>query len=266
MTTGTRKTHDFCWINLMTPEAERARAFFGTLFGWTYREMPGVPGAQHILVGDRTAGALMDLSAPNMPPDIPPFIGVMVKVENADAAVAKVTSLGGSAEPVFDMLDNGRMAQCADPNGAVFFVWQAKKQHGIDVDSHAHGAPSWYETLTSDLGRATSFYAALFGWKLEDQCPVPGMTYTLFKLDKVPVGGAMQLMPEHMGDVPPHWGTSFAVTNADETARLAVELGATLCIPVSELAGVGRFALLKSPQGVSFHIVEWASFPDGAAS
>jgi hypothetical protein len=24
MTTGTRKTHDFCWINLMTPEAERA--------------------------------------------------------------------------------------------------------------------------------------------------------------------------------------------------------------------------------------------------
>ncbi len=31
MTTGTRKTHDFCWINWMTPEAERARAFFGAL-------------------------------------------------------------------------------------------------------------------------------------------------------------------------------------------------------------------------------------------
>ncbi|MDC3957050.1 VOC family protein [Polyangium jinanense] len=263
MTTGTRKTHDFCWINLMTPEAERARAFFGALFGWTYGEMPGVPGGQLILVGERTAGALMDLAAANMPQGTPPVIGVMVKVESADAAVAKVTSLGGRAEPAFDVLENGRMAMCTDPNGAVFAVWQPKKEAGMDVDSHAHGAPSWFETITSDVGRATAFYATLFGWTPEEQQPVPGMTYTLFKLDGVPVAGAMQALP-HVGDVPPHWGMSFAVTNADETVRRGVELGASLCIPVQELPCVGRFALLKSPQGVPFHIVEWAR-PTGAA-
>jgi len=257
MTTGTRKTHEFCWINLMTPDAERARAFFGALFGWTYGEMPGVPGGQIIQVGERTAGAFMDLAVVHMPKGTPPVIGVMVKVESADAAVAKVNTLGGRAEPAFDVLENGRMAMCTDPNGAVFAVWQTKKQPGMDVDSHTHGAPSWFETITSDAGRAAAFYAALFGWTPEEQQPVPGMTYTLLKLDEVPVAGVMPALP-HMGEVPPHWGTSFAVENADETARLGVELGAKLLVPVSELAGVGRFAMLASPQGVVFHIVEWA--------
>lgn len=256
MTTGTRKTHDFCWINVMTPEAERARAFFGRLFGWTYGEMPGVPGGQLILAGGRTAGALMDLAVANMPPGTPAVIGVLVKVESADDAVAKVNSLGGRAEPAFDVLDNGRMAMCNDPNGAIFAVWQPKKQAGMDVDSHTHGAPGWFETLTSDVGRAVAFYKALFGWTAEEQ-QMPGMTYTLFKLDQVPVAGAMSILP-HMGNVPPHWAMSFTVNNADETARLGVELGATLCIPVSEIPGVGRFAMLKSPQGVSFQITEWA--------
>ncbi|UQA60568.1 VOC family protein [Polyangium aurulentum] len=256
MTTGTRKTHDFCWINVMTPEAERARAFFGKLFGWTYGEMPGVPGSQLILVGGRTAGALMDLAVANMPPGTPAVIGVLVKVEDADAAVAKVASLGGRADQVFDALDNGRMAVCTDPNGAVFGLWQPKKQAGMDVDSHAHGAPGWFETITSDAGRAAAFYSALFGWTVEEQ-QMPGMTYTLFKLDAVPVGGAMPILP-NMGDVPPHWGVSFSVTNADETARLGVELGATLLFPVGDIPGVGRFAMLQSPQGVPFQITEWA--------
>ena len=44
--------------------------------------------------------------------------GVMVKVENADAACDKVASLGGTTKPVFDIAAQGRMAVCFDPNGA----------------------------------------------------------------------------------------------------------------------------------------------------
>jgi uncharacterized protein len=51
---------------------------------------------------------------------------------------------------------------------------------------------------------------------------------------------------------------SFRVTNADETAKFAVEIGATLCIPVRDIPGVGRFALFKSPQGVPFDVIEYA--------
>ncbi len=131
----------------------------------------------------------------------------MVKVESADATVAKVTALGGKAMPAFDIMDQGRMAVCFDPNGAAFDVWQAKQGPGMSADTSQHGAPSWFETMTTDVDRAAAFYAGLFGWTPEAM-PMPGMTYTTFKLGADYVAGMMAITPE-MGAMPPHWGTYF---------------------------------------------------------
>lgn len=55
MTTGTRKTGEFCWINMLTPQPAEARTFFGKLLGWTYVEMRGIVG--HVVeVGGRSIG------------------------------------------------------------------------------------------------------------------------------------------------------------------------------------------------------------------
>lgn len=257
MTTGSRKVHDFCWINLMTPHAAEAKAFYAGLLGWSYAEMPGVPGGTLIQVEGKNAGALMDLSAPNMPPGIPPVVGAMVRVEDAEATAKRVVAMGGKADPVLDAMENGRMCECTDPNGAVFWLWQPKKQIGFEHDSHAHGGATWFETLTSDADRAVRFYAELFGWTPVPQ-PMPGGgVYTVFQLDGVPVAGAMGVTPQ-MGDVPPHWSVVFAVKNADEAASKATALGGTICMGVHEFAGVGRFVGLSSPQGVPFTAIQWA--------
>lgn len=257
MTVGFRKTHDFCWINLMTPDAKGAREFFGNLLGWRFGELPGVPGGELILVGGKSAGALMDLEAGALPPGTPPAIGALVRVEGADATVERVRALGGEAEPPADVMENGRMAVCTDPTGAIFGIWQAKGEAGMDVDSHAHGAPGWYQVLTSDAQRAATFYASLFGWEVEEQPPMNGMLYRLFKLDGMPVAGAME-MNERMGEAPPHWGVSISVDDADAISKRAEELGGEVCIPPGDIPGVGRFGLLRSPQAVSFHIIQWA--------
>lgn len=256
MTTGTRPTHDFCWINLMSPEGAKARAFFASLLGWTYGEMPGAPGGRLIQVGGLTAGALMDLNESNMPPGIPPVIGVMVRVDDVDATVKKACSLGGKAEDAFDVGEDGRMAMLHDPCGAMISLWQPKKKLTADCDSHANGAPSWFETLSVDPARAAAFYAELFGWKVEEKPLAPGMSYTRFKLGDRPIGGAMKL-PPGAGDTPSHWGTYFAVDDADATAARGAELGGKLCLAPQDIPGVGRFALLLSPQGVSFHIIQY---------
>jgi hypothetical protein len=44
MATGTRKTGEFCWINMLTPQPAEARAFFGTLLGLGH-----LAGRQHLL-------------------------------------------------------------------------------------------------------------------------------------------------------------------------------------------------------------------------
>jgi predicted enzyme related to lactoylglutathione lyase len=157
--------------------------------------------------------------------------------------------------PAFDIGDHGRMAVCFDPNGAQFDVWQPKKGPGTDVDTSLHGAPSWFETLTTDVDRARTFYCALFGWTAEAM-PLPDMQYTTFRLGDGFVAGLMQITPE-MGKIKPHWGTYFTVKDVEQAAREAVKLGGALCVPPRDVPGVGRFAGVVSPQGVMFYVIQY---------
>jgi uncharacterized protein len=255
MPKGLRKPGEFCWINILTPKPEKACAFFGELLGWTFTEMPGM--GHFIKVAGHDIGGLYDLNGPQTPPGLRPVVGVMVKVESADAAAEKVKSLGGDTKPPFDVLDKGRMAVCFDPNGAEFDVWESKVASGTEVDSALHGAPSWSENLTTDTARATAFYADLFGWTPEVM-PMPGFDYTAFKLGSEFVAGMMPILP-HMGNVPPHWGTYFTVSDTDETAGLATRLGGTVCVPPTDIPNVGRFCGVNSPQGVMFYVIKYAT-------
>ena len=251
---GIRKPGEFCWINMLTPQPEQSRDFFGKLLGWTYFEMPGM--GHGVQVGGRNICGLFDLNGANTPKGIPPCIGLMVKVESADATSEKVVALGGRVKPAFDISNAGRMGVCFDPNGANFDIWQPKNMHGTDVDSTLHGAPCWFETLTTDVDRATRFYAELFGWTPVAK-PMPEWTYTQFKLGTTPVAGMMPILPG-MGEMPPHWAVYFTVTDPDETAHQAVELGGKLCMPMRDITGVGRFCGIISPQGVSFYVIKYA--------
>lgn len=256
MTKGKRSYGDFCWINLMTPEIDRAASFFQKLFGWTYAE--GVPGGQLILVDELPAGTIMDLS--QCLPGAQAVIDVMIKVEDADAAVARINTLGGRSEPAFDVMNNGRMAMCSDPTGADFSLWQPLSKDGTECDTKVHGAPTWFELVTDDPERAVRFYTELFGWQAVAQQPAPGMTYTVLSHGGTSIAGAMRSLPDKLGSLaklPPHWGTYFAVRNTDDTVRLAKDLGAEICVTPHDIPDVGRFSLMKSPQGVPFHVIQF---------
>jgi predicted enzyme related to lactoylglutathione lyase len=248
-----RETGEFCWINMLTPQPNEAREFFGKLLGWTYEEIPGM--GHRMQVGGRDIGGIFDLNSPQTPPGTPPLIGVMIKVDSADAISEKVTALGGKTKPPFDIIDQLRMAVCFDPSGAAFDVFEPKKAVGSDADSTLHGAPSWFELLTTDVDRAAQFYSGVFGWASE-KMPMPGMTYTTFKRGDAFVAGMMEIMP-HMGPVPPHWGTYFTVHDADDTAGEAQQLGGKIYVPLQDVPGVGRFCGITSPQGVMFYVIKY---------
>ena len=71
-----------------------------------------------------------------------------VWVESADATAAKVREAGGKVlvEP-FDVMEAGRMAVCADREGAVFCLWQAKRHRGAQVVNE-HGALNFNDLNT----------------------------------------------------------------------------------------------------------------------
>jgi hypothetical protein len=66
-------------------------------------------------------------------------------------------------------------------------------------------------------------------------------------------GGVLQMTAE-WGDTPSHFMTYVAVTDCDTTAARITELGGNVCIPPTDIPGMGRFAVIHDPLGATFSI------------
>src|SRR5688572_3532887 len=107
----------------------------------------------------------------------------------------------------------------------------------------------WHELMTSDMPAAEKFYTKVIGWKAAPfpESPTP---YTLFMSGEAPGGGLMTLPEEaaKMG-APPNWLAYLSTLDLDKTIEQAKALGASVIAPPISMPGVGRFAVLRDPQG-----------------
>lgn len=120
-----------CWVELLTTDADEARAFYGGLFGWQTQEvaMPEDGGAYVLLTAEglpeeRVHGGLMAASPEMLAASGGrPFWHPVFAVSDCDVAVARVTESGGVVQMGPDDAEGiGRIAACADPFGADFVL------------------------------------------------------------------------------------------------------------------------------------------------
>ena len=120
------------------------------------------------------------------------------------------------------------------------------------------GTFSWNELLTTDVGAAKSFYTQLFGWNAEDMPTADGQAYTIFKVKDEQVAGLMTIPPQaQQAGAPPYWGAYITVDNADQTAKKAQEMGATILVPPMDIPGMGRFGTIQDPQGAVISFIQY---------
>jgi len=117
------------------------------------------------------------------------------------------------------------------------------------------GAVSWTELATSDPEAAKKFYGSLFGWTFQTM-EMPGMQYHVASVAGRQFGGVMK-MPADKASMPPIWISYVTVENVDETAKQAQELGATLIVPPQDIPEVGRFCIIKDPQGAGIAAITY---------
>jgi hypothetical protein len=110
------------WNEFMTRDYDAAKKFYADVFGFTYTEM-GDGGFQYatIEVGGNTVGGIGVLPH-SVPAHLPPHWRAYFAVDDADAAAAKVTSLGGSILRPAEDTPYGRQVDVADPQGAMFSI------------------------------------------------------------------------------------------------------------------------------------------------
>jgi len=111
-----------CWNELNSRNADEAKAFYSSVFGWTSEtdESPMMTYTQWYLDGG-VVGGMMHMG-PQFPPEVPNNWLVYFAVEDTDAAVAKVTELGGSVMMQPMDIEPGRFAVVGDNAGAPFAV------------------------------------------------------------------------------------------------------------------------------------------------
>jgi hypothetical protein len=244
------------WVDMGSPDLPKARAFYAGLLGWETSEGPPEAGGYTValLRGKSVAGL-----GPQMNPEAPPSWLTYVNVDSVDDTVAKVTANGGTVmAPPMDVMDVGRVAVFADPQGAVIGLWQPGTHLGAELVNEP-GTLCWNELITSDLDGAKAFYKAVFGWGATDQGPPEGApAYVEWKLGDRSIGGMMPKSPEMPAEMPPMWGVYFAVADVDASVAKAQELGGALFMGPMDIEP-GRFAVLADDQGVMFNIITMAA-------
>ena len=153
-----------CWVDSGQPDPEAAVDFYRGLFGWELEDtMPaGSPGRYFMA---RLRGG--DVAAIGSLPEGAPAVAAWntyIQVASADETAAKALAAGGSTvmEP-FDVLDAGRMAMLADPEGAVFGAWQPDRMKGAQIVNEP-GSVNFNGLHTRDVEAAKRFYGSVFGW------------------------------------------------------------------------------------------------------
>ena len=111
------------WFEIPADDPERAKAFYGNLFGWNINPFPGGGDYSHIDTGgadDTPDGALKKRNRPQEP------ITNYVSVDSVAEFSKKIEKLGGkicmSKTAVPQM---GYFAVCQDTEGNSFGIWQS---------------------------------------------------------------------------------------------------------------------------------------------
>jgi uncharacterized protein len=240
----------FVWYDLLTTDAEAAKAFYTAAVGWTVQSW-GEGSYAVWLAGETQIGGVMEY------PPVPPHWMAHVSVDDVDAAARRAEELGGRIQaPPADIPNVGRFAVVADPQGASFSLFRPNGEVVVPDGKLVRGV-GWRELHATDHDGVWPFYRDLFGWKEVSTFDMgePG-TYRIFRhpadqedafLGGMFNGAALETRP-------PHWLYYVNVDSMDGALSRIEKAGGKLLEGPMPVASGGQSAHCMDPQGARFAI------------
>jgi predicted enzyme related to lactoylglutathione lyase len=258
------------WVDVTQTDPDAGRAFYAELFGWVLTDVmsAGAPGSYVVatLDGHDVAGM-----APAGDGEACRW-RTYVAVEDADAVASAVTDVGGVViAPPGEGGPAGRDATCADPQGARFQLWQARRRLGAQM---VNSPGSWNFSIlhTAAPDAVLPFYRTVFGWAVDSQLAfgmvrLPGYGDHLAATVDPHIHDRQESAPEGFADVVAGveedadadragWQVTFTVADRDASATTAERLGATV-LSSSEDEWT-REAVIRDPQGAVLTLSQFA--------
>jgi predicted enzyme related to lactoylglutathione lyase len=106
------------WFEVGTPDVDGSKAFYGTLFGWSFQ-----PDGEYTLItapgADGPSGGFFTTGG-----NIPPYAVFAVRVADVGATARQVEELGGKVVVAPMEIQRGMaVAYVNDPNGSTFALY-----------------------------------------------------------------------------------------------------------------------------------------------
>jgi predicted enzyme related to lactoylglutathione lyase len=109
------------WFELHTRGYDASVRFYEDVFKWDAHTMSDAPEFRYTTLGegDGALAGIMDATA-FLPEGVPPQWSIYFGVDDTDAALARISELGGSTVTPAEDTPYGRVASATDPTGAQF--------------------------------------------------------------------------------------------------------------------------------------------------
>ena len=106
-------------LEIPAGDTQKAREFWGSLFGWQFQSYEGSPSEYHTTrFSETTGGAIMAADGDKRGPR------VYFDVDDINAATARVAELGGEAGEAMPVTGMGWFSINKDTEGNEFGLWQ----------------------------------------------------------------------------------------------------------------------------------------------
>jgi predicted enzyme related to lactoylglutathione lyase len=242
-----------CWIDLMSSDTDRSRAFYGELFGWTSEQGgPEYGGYINFFKDGKQVAGLMAIT-PEMEGAVDAW-SIYLSVTDLDATARDVEENGGSVVvPPMDILELGRMGVFTDAGGAFIGAWQPKEFPSFEL-VHEVGTPGWFELHTRDFSSTITFYDRVFSWPVTMQGDTDEFRYATYGAGEDQEAGIMDAAAWLPEGVPAHWAIYFKVEDTDAAVAKTQELGGAVVQPAEDTP-YGRLASCTDPNGALFKLM-----------
>lgn len=242
----------FVWRDLMAKDVNRAKQFYGDLFGWRF-ENAKRGDRPYVLAraGATPVAGIVDVSS--MADAGAQWLSYM-SVADVDQTVALVQSSGGKVLVEARNLPVARAAVIADPEGAPLGLAQLRR-NVPDAEQPTANHFFWQEYLARDADQALAFYKRLAGYQsaiLESRL---GVDYHVLRTTRGRAG--LFRLPPAAADVQPNWLPYVLVSDPGQIAGRVASLGGRVLVPVAPERRNGSLVVIADPGGAALALQKY---------